>query len=333
MAYDEKRIWGIHTKDDNMFLQKSVIAIGWKDMGDLSKIEASREAFKEHYMQVYPDAKKGSVANGAGMLYRFAHEVQVGDYVVYPSKIDRMINLGTVESEYIYDGDAVEYVQQHKVKWLKHLPRTAFSQGALYEIGSAMSFFSVKNYADEYLAALDKNFKKTAVTTDTEEDESVGATAEEIVESTKDFILKELSKNLKGYDLEEFVADLLKAMGYRTKVSPHGGDSGIDIVAYNDELPPRIMVQVKSQDGDIKETTIQSLKGAMREGDYGLFVSMSNYTKNARKYLDNTPIIRAINGTELVDLILKYYEDLSEKYRKMIPLKRVYIPVTKEDAE
>ena len=301
MAYDEKRIWGIHTKDDNMFLQKSVIAIGWKDMGDLSKIEASREAFKEHYMQVYPDAKKGSVANGAGMLYRFAHEVQVGDYVVYPSKIDRMINLGTVESEYIYDGDAVEYVQQHKVKWLKHLPRTAFSQGALYEIGSAMSFFSVKNYADEYLAALDKNFKKTAVTTDTEEDESVGATAEEIVESTKDFILKELSKNLKGYDLEEFVADLLKAMGYRTKVSPHGGDSGIDIVAYKDELPPRIMVQVKSQDGDIKETTIQSLKGAMREGDYGLFVSMSNYTKNARKYLDNTPIIRAINGTELVD--------------------------------
>ena len=333
MADEEKRIWGIHTKDDNLFLQKSVIAIGRKDMGDLSKIEASREAFKEHYMQVYPDAKKGSVANGAGMLYRFAHEVQVGDYVVYPSKIDRMINLGTVESEYIYDGDAVEYVQQHKVKWLKHLPRTAFSQGTLYEIGSAMSFFSVKNYSDEYLAALDKNFKKTAVTTDTEEDESVGATAEEIVESTKDFILKELSKNLKGYDLEEFVADLLMAMGYRTKVSPHGGDSGIDIVAYKDELPPRIMVQVKSQDGDIKETTIQSLKGAMREGDYGLFVSLYNYTKNARKYLDNTPIICAINGTELVDLILKYYEDLSEKYRKMIPLKRVYIPVTKEDAE
>ncbi len=45
----------------------------------------------------------------------------------------------------------------------------------------------------------------------------------------------------------------------------------------------------------------------MREGDYGLFVTLSNYTKNAQKYLDNTPIIRGINGTELVDLILKYY--------------------------
>ena len=333
MADDEKRIWGIHTKDDNMFLQQGVIAIGWKDMGDLSKIGATREKFKERYLEVYPDAKKGSVANGAGMLYRFAHEVQVGDYVVFPSKIDRQINIGTIESGYEYDADAAEYVQQHKVKWLKHIPRTAFSRGALYEVGSAMSFFTVKNYADEYLAALDKGFKKTAITTDGEEDESVGATAEEIIESTKDFILKELSKNLKGYALEEFVADLLRAMGYRTTVSSQGGDSGIDITAYKDELPPRILVQVKSQDGDIKETTIQSLKGAMREGDYGLFVSLSNYTKNAQKYLDSTPIIRGINGTELVDLVLKYYDDFSEKYRKMIPLKMVYIPVAKDDAE
>ena len=30
---------------------------------------------------------------------------------------------------------------------------------------------------------------------------------------------------------------------------------------------------------------------------------ISNYTKNAQKYLESTPIIRGINGTELVDLI------------------------------
>lgn len=333
MADEEKRVWGIHTKDDNLFLQKDVIAIGWKEIGNLSKIKAERDAFKEKYAQVYPEAKKGSIANGAGMLYRFVCEVQIGDYVVFPSKNDRKINIGIVEGNYEYNPDAVEYVQQHKVKWLKHLPRTAFSQGALYEVGSAMSFFSIKNYSDEYLSALEKNFQKEDISNDSEEDESVGATADEIIESTKDFILKELSKNLKGYDLEQFVANLLNAMGYRTSVSAHGGDSGIDITAYKDELPPRILVQVKSQDGDIKESTIQSLKGAMREGDYGLFVTLSNYTKNAQKYLENTPIIRGINGTELVDLILKYYEDLSEKYRKMIPLKMVYIPVAKSDKE
>ena len=216
---------------------------------------------------------------------------------------------------------------------MKHLSRTSFSQGALYEIGSALTFFSVKSYADEYLSALDKDFKKERAITETEEDESVGATAEEIVETTRDFILKALSKHLKGYDLEYFVADLLRAMGYRTTVSPHGGDSGIDITAYKDELPPRILVQVKSQDGDIKEAAIQSLKGAMREGDYGLFVTLSNYTKNAQKYLANTPIIRGINGYELVELILKYYPDLNDKYKQMIPLERVYIPVVKEDSQ
>ena len=80
-------------------------------------------------------------------------------------------------------------------------------------------------------------------------------------------------------------------------------------------------------------SSIQSLKGAMREGDYGLFVTLSNYTKNAQKYLDSNPIIRGINGTELVDLILKYYRDLSDKYKKMIPLKMVYIPVAKDVQE
>lgn len=327
---DEKRVWGIHTMNDALFLNDNIIAIGWRDMGDLKQIEGNRDAFKERYNKVYPDSKKGTVANGAGMLYRFVYDVQIGDYIVFPSKIDRRINIGTIESDYIYNPDATEYVQQRKVKWLKHLPRTSFSQGALYEVGSALSFFAVKNYADEYLSALDKSFKKAMISS--EDDESVGATADDIVETTKDYILKALSKNLKGYELEEFVADLLSAMGYRTSISAHGGDSGIDITAYKDELPPRILVQVKSQDGDIKETTIQSLKGAMHEGDYGLFVTLSSYTKNAQKYLENTPIIKGINGTELVELVLKYYDSLDEKYRKMIPLKMVYIPVSRDDA-
>lgn len=322
---ENKVVWGIHTQDDGLFLNKNVIALGWDKFGDLSKIEDTREAFKAHYIECYPDAKPGAVPTSSGMLFRFINEAKIGDYVVFPSKVDRKINIGVIEDDY-YFVEKEKYCQRRKVKWLKHIPRTYFSQGALYEIGSAMSFFSVKNYADEFLKTLDKGYKKT----DSGEDDTIGTTAEEIVESTKDFILKELSKHLKGYDLEGFMANLLQTMGYRTSVSQKGGDSGIDIIAYKDELPPRILVQVKSGDDDIKETTIQSLKGAMREGDYGLFVTLANYTKNAKTYLDSTPIIRGINGTELVELILKYYESLDEKYQDMIPLKKVYIPVLKE---
>ena len=117
-------VWGIHTQNDNLFLKNNVIAIGWKAFGNLSELEATRDAFKAHYEKSYPDAKKGSIATSAGMLFRFIHEVNIGDYVVFPSKTNRQINIGIIEGAYEYVSSSDEYVQQRKVKWLKHLPRT-----------------------------------------------------------------------------------------------------------------------------------------------------------------------------------------------------------------
>ena len=250
-------------------------------------------------------------------------------HIVFPSKYNREINLGVIESDYYFDLNAKMYNHRRKVKWLKHLPRTAFSQGALYEVGAFTTCFEIKNYTDEFLQALDKDFKTQKA--ESIIDETIERTAADIQNNTCDFILKELSRKQKGYDLEDFVADLLRAMGYRATVSPKGGDGGVDITAYKDELPPRILVQVKSQDGDIKEATIQSLKGAMKEGDYGLFVTLSNYTANALKYLESTPIIRGINGEELANLILKYYDKLPDRCKKIVPLSAVYIPDIKTE--
>ena len=47
---NECNVWGIHTQDDKLFLNGNKIALGWPAFGDLSKIEASREAFKSHYI-------------------------------------------------------------------------------------------------------------------------------------------------------------------------------------------------------------------------------------------------------------------------------------------
>ena len=118
MAYEEKCIWGIHTYNDSLFLKDNLIAIGWYQMGDLSKIQPDRDSFKKKYMKTYPDAKNGSIATGAGMLYRFCHEIQVGDYVVFPSKSNREVNIGIVDGDYVYDPNQEEYVQTRKVKWL-----------------------------------------------------------------------------------------------------------------------------------------------------------------------------------------------------------------------
>lgn len=322
------KTWGIHTQNDLLFLDESVIAIGWEELGDLTTEDKTKTALKEKYQSVFPTAKKMNVANCVGSISRFVVEMQVGDYIVFPSKYNREINLGVVESDYYYEPNAKMYNHRRKVKWLKHLPRVAFSQGALYEVGAFTTCFEIKNYTDEFLSALDKNFKTQKAES---VDETIERTAADIQNTTCDFILKELSRKQKGYPLQDFVADLLRAMGYCATVSPKGGDGGVDITAYKDELPPRILVQVKSQDGDIKESTIQSLRGAMKEGDYGLFITLSNYTPNALKYLGNTPIIRGISGLELAELILKYYDKLSDKSKKIIPLSPVYIPDIKVD--
>ena len=35
MADTEKKIWGIHTRDEGLFLKDDKIAIGWKEIGNL----------------------------------------------------------------------------------------------------------------------------------------------------------------------------------------------------------------------------------------------------------------------------------------------------------
>lgn len=104
-------VWGIHggkTGDaDGLFLKKNVVALGWEAMGDLSKIPADKDAFKERVASTYPDYKPGAVPTNAGQLFRFVHKAQAGDLIAYSSKIDRQVHLGHIEGPYHYDQSSV----------------------------------------------------------------------------------------------------------------------------------------------------------------------------------------------------------------------------------
>ena len=73
---EDKKVWGIHTRDENLFLSENVIAIGWEEIGDLKKIAPDKEAFKSKYKKTYPNAKKKSIDLASGMLYRFLHVIE-----------------------------------------------------------------------------------------------------------------------------------------------------------------------------------------------------------------------------------------------------------------
>lgn len=323
-------IWGIHagaTGDaDKLFLDNSVVAVGWHLVGDLSKLKATRDDFKEAVAAAYPQKKPGAIPNNAGQLFRFVHEMKEGDLVCYPSKTDRKIHIGRISGPYIHRTDLEPgYPNQRPVKWLKTVDRTHFSQGALHEIGSAMSLFQVRNYAEEFLAALEGQ----PVASPVESDESVALVAQEIEETTRDFILKTLSQELKGKPFEYFVAHLLNTMGYRTRVAPPGTDGGIDIVAHKDELgfePPIVKVQVKSTDGSVGIQEVQALCGNVQSAEYGLVVTLGSFTKQAENFARSKSNLRLIDGEGLTDLVLTHYEQFDSKYKGILPLQRVYVP-------
>jgi len=327
----EPVLWGIHAGKaghaDSLFKSRKVIALGWKGTQDLSSLPAEREAFKAHYRATFPDAGSGNVNASASQLYRFVHELQTDDLVAYASPVDRQVHLGRVTGAYRFVADAPGgYCHQRTVEWLKHVPRTRYSQGALYELGSALSFFQVKNYAEEHHAILAG--EKPAVEVE-EKDETVGLVVSEIRQGTRDFVLKTLTRELKGHPFTHFVAHLLETMGYHTRTAPPGPDGGVDIIASRDELgfePPIIKVQVKAGEGSIGNATVASLYGNIGNGEFGLFVTLGSFTKAAQAFGKDKGNLRLIDSDELTELVLERYDQLDAKYKGLLPLQRVFIP-------
>lgn len=323
-------IWGIHAGKNGeahtLFLKKNVVALGFTAMGDLSARPANREAFKAAVAIAYPTKKPGAIPNLAGQSFRFVHEMASGDLVAYPSKTDRQIHLGEITGGYTYTSEADSFPNRRPVKWIKAVPRLKFSQGALYEIGSAMSLFQIKNYADEFRAVLTGSIAPVPV----KEDATVPLVQSDIVETTRDFLIKTLAQELKGHPFAAFVGHLLNTMGYRTRVSPEGIDGGIDIIAHKDELgfePPIIKVQVKSAENtSIGDPSVKALYGNVDPMEFGLYVTLGTFTNPAKQFARGKANLRLIDGNDLVDLILAHYDDFDSRYKDILPLKRVYVP-------
>lgn len=328
-------IWGIHagkTGDAaSMFFSKNCVALGWPSVGDLGKISPNREAFKAAVAHAYPNKKPGAIPNNAGQLFRFVHEMKEGDLVVFPHKQERKIHIGSVSGPYEYrlDGEA-SYPHVRNVKWLKIVERTAFTQGALYEIGCALSFFQIKTYADEFRAVLEG----TPIAPPVSEDLTISNVATDIEETTRDFVLKRLTQELKGLPMESFVKHLLECMGYQARLA-RPNEPSVDVIAHKDHLgiePPIIKVQVKSADGTITDKDVSALFGKLSPGEYGLFVTLGTYSPQCRNFEQGKSNLRLIDGEELVDLIFLHYEQFDSRYKNVLPLRRIYVPELIEDA-
>jgi restriction system protein len=255
--------------------------------------------------------------------------MKVGDLAIYPAKQSRQVHIGRVEGDYEYDtAPPAGYPNRRRVTWLKSAPRTHFSQGALYEIGSALSLFQVRNFADEFRALLEGRAPEAVFSA--ADDVTVARVAEDIEETTKDFVLKQLARDLKGTAFEGFVAHLLECMGYHARLA-RKNEPSVDIIAHKDHLgiePPIIKVQVKSSEDTVSDRDVSALYGKLSQGEYGLFVTLGEFSAEALRVERSKSNLRLIDGDEVVQLIFANYDKFDTRHKGLLPLRKVYIPET-----
>ena len=335
-------IWGIHNDQPALdFVSSGFVSIGWDLEGDIRAIGSDRDALKNHLLLTRPDAKPGAVPIWAGILYRFAYEMKIGDLIIYPNRADSTLNFGRIDNDYYWDGAAAFHRSRRKVTWLQTgVPRARFSQGARYEVGSALTLFRVKGHADEFETFVaNGNLAQDVVAEAYPEAlpvEQATARAEDeinatrIEDYTRDFVVDTLMTKLEGVPFEYFVSDLLRAMGYRTQVTPASGDGGFDIIAHRDLLglePPIIKVQCKRTLSTIGAPDVQKLTGTLAPGgsELGLFVTLGSYSKDAIGLGRTRQDLRLVSGKELVEMIFENYDKLPAERKRLLPMRSVWV--------
>lgn len=162
-------VWGIHndTISATELVAGEFISIGWDEIGDIRDIGHDQAALKTALAATSPEAKAGAIPIWAGVLRRFAFEMADGDLVIAPSKQTSVFNIGRVAGPYEYHPEQSEHRHRRPVEWLVlDVPRTAFTQAALYEMGSAVTLFQVSKHVDEFLRVVDNGVPVGAATPD-----------------------------------------------------------------------------------------------------------------------------------------------------------------------
>ena len=332
---EPQRIWAVRAGSqpeiDHVFLERNQLAMNFPQVMDASLLPASRGALKDAFANAPMPAKPESIPAQAGQLFRFMHEMRIGDRVIYPRKSDRSLRWGEVTGPYLYQAEAsAEHAHRRSVRWLAKAGRDSFSQGALYEIGSVLTLFEVKSYAEEFIAKFEGGGAQASDIADPGlPDDTEQSVVRDILETTKDFISKRLRREFKGYQMEPFVAELFRAMGYRAHTTRKSKDDGIDVIAHRDELgiePPILKIQVKSGEGMIGADVVKAFYAVVHERDVGIFITIGGYTAGAADFARTCGNLKLINGIEFIDLIQKYYDRFDIKFRKQIPLRRILVP-------
>ena len=214
-----------------------------------------------------------------------------------------------------------------KVTWTATVPRDMLPVDARNSLGAILTLFSV---SDDAVTAIEQALSdEFPVVTERIEENDIADAGEDVIEKAREFV-KDTLQNLNWNDMEQLVAGLLRAMGYRATVSPVGPDRGRGIIASPDGLgleDPRIVVEVKHRKGTIGAPEVRAFVGGLRRAK-GVYVSTGGFTREAQYEADRseTPLT-LVDIDALARLVEQYYDQFDNDARAILPLRKVYWPL------
>lgn len=350
MGLAMKKFWMIRAGEGGYlvddFERTGYAGIGWLEGGDFTSIR-SREQMRERLAEAYPNEKPGWLNNATGSTFKFRHTIKPGDRVITYDPKRREYMLGTVEGEYEFNpGVLPDYNHVRKMRWEGRVSRDALSPSTRNTLGGTLTIFepgegvlqeieSLTGHRVEIRASdtvgnvVEESF--TTAANDYEEQEEWQVLRRDVLDRAHEFI-KDRLLALSPDDMESLVAAVLRAMGYKARVTPKGQDRGRDVIASPDGLglqQPRIIAEVKHRAREsMGAPQIRSFLGGLRSGDQGLYVSSGGYTREAKYEADRANVpVKLIDLDELASLIVEHYDRFDAEGRSLIPLIRVYWPV------
>lgn len=335
---------------EQKFLTENRVYLTWEELNTNLAEANSREALLHLLQHHYPNEKLKRLQNHASQIWPFANTMDVGDWVVLPSKKQPVIYIGKITSGYHTNPQGPDpFFHYRNVEWFgQEIPRSHFGQDLLHSFGAFMTICRIqRNNALARVQAMSKNnwqpetvktlIKSTAA--DTQDASDLNDELDinyDLADTAKQQVVALIEQRFKGHEFTRLVAAVLKAQGYTLWQSPEGADGGVDILAANGGMgfgEQRLCVEVKSGTGTVDRPTVDKLLGAMSKfnANQGLFVAWGGFKQNVQKELASSFFrLRLWSQDEFLDELFTIYDKLDDEIKAQLPLKRVWVLVDTE---
>ena len=200
---------------ENRFIHESKVYLtrdGFKT--DLNKI-AEQPDLRTVLDDFYPTLPSSKLASWSDQIWSFAHDIQQKDWIIVPSKLSPVLNVGEITGEYNYEkNNSDPYYHSRDIKWIeKDIPRGYFPTDILYQLGGFKDVFNADSVEKVFHTMADNDWAQT------KDDETSYEQMNELIsllqEISRDQIAQLIRTKFKGHRLAKLVKALMEAKGYK----------------------------------------------------------------------------------------------------------------------